>query len=74
MKETVKFLVNITVDGAEYKDGDVVAKSEVPNGCLASLIRLRQVELSNEQPDPPADAPAPASAPKPTAKKTAVAA
>lgn len=38
-----RFEVSIVVDGVPYAAGDEAAESEIPAGCLASLLRLHQV-------------------------------
>jgi hypothetical protein len=40
----IKFLVNIVVDGVEYKTGDAVPEDKIPAGSLEMLYRQQRVE------------------------------
>lgn len=46
-----QFVITIAVEGVLRNAGDVATESEIPAGCLASMLRLRQVvELPPERP------------------------
>lgn len=54
-----QFALTIAVDGVLHQAGEIATEAEIPAGCLASMLRLRQVvELPPER-----------QAEQPTAKK-----
>lgn len=46
------FTLDITVEGTQYKAGDIADEKDIPSGCLASMKRLKQVEEVKEPPKP----------------------
>lgn len=46
------FTLDINVDGTQYKAGDIADEKDIPKGCLASMVRLKQVEEVKEPAKP----------------------
>jgi hypothetical protein len=49
----VKILETVIVDRVEYVAGEIVPADEIPLGFLQSMLRLRQAEYVEKQPETP---------------------